>query len=69
MRVIFKDNFDYVTLRAVNGKPRAMVAYKADSEPQTVKRDHGEAAIAAGKATEVKEPAKRSAPEPDNADG
>lgn len=59
MRVIFTENFDYVTLRATNGKPRAMVAYKADSEPQTVKRDHGEAAVKAGKATEIKEPARR----------
>lgn len=65
MRVIFTENFDYVTLRAVNGKPRAMVAYKADPEPQTVKREHGEAAVKAGAATEVKEPAKRAAPEPD----
>lgn len=69
MRVIFKDNFDYVTLRAANGKPRSMVAYKADTEPQTVKRDHGEAAIAAGKATEVKEPAKRPPPEADGSHG
>lgn len=60
MRVIFSDDFDYVTLRTANGKPRAMVAYKASPEPVTVKNDHGEAAIKAGAATEVKEPAKRA---------
>lgn len=59
MRVIFTDRFDFVTLRAKNGKPRAMVAYQPGAEPLTVKREHGEAAVAAGVATEVKEPHKR----------
>lgn len=59
MRVIFTDAFDFVTLRAKNGKVRAMVAYKPDPEPKTVKREHGEAAVKAGKAKEVKEPHKR----------
>lgn len=59
MRVIFTDRFDFVTLRAKNGKPRAMVAYKPGADAVTVKREHGEAAVADGVATEVKEPHKR----------
>lgn len=59
MRVVFTDKFDFVTLRAKNGRPRAMVSYSPDKEPQTVKREHGEAAVEAGAAKEVKEPAVR----------
>lgn len=58
MRVKFTSPFDYVTLRTKQGTPRATVAYKASDEPQTVKREHGEAAVKAGKAVEVDEPAK-----------
>ena len=60
MRVIFGADFDCVTLRTASGKPRITIAYKASTEPVTVKREHGEAAIKAGVATEVKEPAKRA---------
>lgn len=60
MRVIFTDNFDYVTTRAKNGTPMASVAYKAGPEPQTVKKEHGEAAIEAGKAKEVKDAVRTS---------
>lgn len=59
MRVIFHEPFDFVTLRAKNGRPRAMMAYKPGPDALTVKREHGEAAVAAGKAKEVKEPVKR----------
>lgn len=59
MRVKFTSAFDYVTLRTKSGTPRATVAYGVSDEPQTVKREHGEAAIAAGKAVEVDEPAVR----------
>ena len=59
MRVKFTAPFDYVTLRTKSGTPRATIAYGASDEPQTVKREHGEAAVEAGKATEVKEPHKR----------
>lgn len=61
MRVIFHTDYDYVTLRAKNGKPRAMVAYKAGPDELTVKRDHGEAAIRDGAATEVKAVVRKSA--------
>ncbi len=53
MRVRFLDRFDVVVLRSANGTPRATVAYRPGDEPQTVKREHGEAAVAAGKAIEV----------------
>ena len=59
MRVIFHEPFDFVTLRAKNGKVRSMMAYKPGPDALTVKREHGEAAVAAGKAKEVKEPVKR----------
>jgi hypothetical protein len=59
MRVRFLERFSYVTHRSVNGTPRASVAYPASREPVTVPRDHGEAAVKAGAAVEVKEPAKR----------
>lgn len=59
MRVKFTAPFDYVTLRSANGTARATVAYAVAGEPVTVKREHGEAAIAAGKAVEVDEPAVR----------
>lgn len=59
MRVIFSEAFDFVTLRAKNGKVRAMVAYQPGPDTLTVKREHGEAAVAVGKAKEVKEPVKR----------
>ena len=36
-----------------------MMAYKPGPDALTVKREHGEAAVAAGKAKEVKEPVKR----------
>jgi len=54
MRVKFTAPFDYVTLRTRSGTPRATVAYQP-GEPITVKREHGEAAVAAGKAVEVDE--------------
>lgn len=60
MRVRFLDRFDYVTLRSANGTARATVAYRAGDEPITVPRAHGEAAVAAGKAVDVDEPAVRS---------
>lgn len=63
MRVIFHEPFDFVTLRAKNGRPRAMVAYQPGPDALTVKREHGEAAVAAGKAKEVKETVKRDAME------
>lgn len=59
MRVIIKKPFDYVTKRNTSGSPLATVAYKPNAEPLTVKREHGEAMVRAGAATEVKEPAKR----------
>ena len=59
MRVIIKKPFDYVTKRNSSGSPLATVAYKPNAEPLTVKREHGEAMVKAGAATEVKEPAKR----------
>ena len=59
MRVKFTAPFDYVTLRTKSGTPRATIAYGASDEPQTVKREHGEAAVKAGKAIEVDEPATR----------
>lgn len=59
MRVRFTDCFDYVTLRSANGTPRATVAYRVGDEPITVPRAHGEAAVAAGKAVEIDEPAVR----------
>lgn len=59
MRVKFTAPFDYVTLRTKSGTPRATVAYGVSDEPQTVKREHGEAAVKAGKAVEVDEPAVR----------
>lgn len=59
MRVIIKKPFDYVTKRNSSGSPLATVAYKPNAEPLTVKREHGEAMVRAGAATEVKEPAKR----------
>lgn len=59
MRVKFTAPFDYVTLRTKSGTPRAMVAYSVTGEPQTVPHKHGEAAVAAGKAVEVEEPATR----------
>lgn len=59
MRVIIKKPFDYVTKRNTSGSPLATVAYKPNAEPLTVKREHGEAMVKAGAATEVKEPAKR----------
>ena len=61
MRVKFLDRFDYVTLRSANGTPRATVAYTPTDEPMTVPRAHGDAAVAAGKAVEVDEPAAREA--------
>lgn len=60
MRVKFTAPFDYVTLRTRSGTPRATIAYGASDEPQTVKREHGEAAVLAGKAVEVDEPAVRA---------
>lgn len=59
MRVIIKKPFDYVTKRNTSGSPLATVAYKPNPDPLTVKREHGEAMVRAGAATEVKEPAKR----------
>src|SRR5690606_15022966 len=59
MRVIFHADYDHVILRAANGRPRVTAAYKASRTALTVPRDHGEAAIAAGSATEVKTPARR----------
>jgi len=58
MRVKFTSPFDYVTLRTKSGTPRATVAYQP-GEPITVKREHGEAAVKAGKAVEVDEVAVR----------
>lgn len=60
MRIIIKKPFDYVTKRNTSGSPLATVAYKPNAEPLTVKREHGEAMVKAGAATEVKEPAKRA---------
>lgn len=62
MRVIIQKPFDYVMKRNSSGSPLATVAYKPSAEPLTVKREHGEAMVKAGAATEVKGPAKR----PDN---
>lgn len=59
MRVIIKKPFDYVTKRNTSGSPLATVAYRPNPDPLTVKREHGEAMVKAGAATEVKEPAKR----------
>lgn len=59
MRVKFTSPFDYVTLRTKSGTPRATISYKPGDEPITVKREHGEAAVLAGKAVEVQEPAVR----------
>lgn len=59
MRVIIKKPFDYVMKRNSSGSPLATVAYKPNLEPLTVKREHGEAMVRAGAATEVKSPAKR----------
>ena len=59
MRVKFNSAFDHVTLRSKSGTPRATVAYQQGDEPITVPREHGDAAVAAGAAVEIKEPAKR----------
>lgn len=59
MRVIIEKPFDYVTKRNSSGSPLATVAYRPNAEPLTVKREHGEAMVMAGAATEVKESAKR----------
>ncbi len=58
MRVRFLDRFDYVTTRTANGTPRACVAYVQTDDVVTVPRAHGEAAVAAGKAVEINEPAR-----------
>jgi hypothetical protein len=58
MRVRFTQPFDFVTLRSKTGTPRATVAYKPSDEPLTVPAAHGEAAVAAGVAEIVSEPAK-----------
>lgn len=64
MRVTIHKPHDVVTLRKKNGTPRAMVSYTPHKDPITVKREHGEELVAAGAATEVKEPAKKpDAPE------
>jgi hypothetical protein len=58
MRVRFLKPFDFVTLRSKTGTPRATLAYKPGDEPQTVPKEHGEAAVKGGYAEEVSEPAK-----------
>ena len=64
MRVIIHKKHDIVVARSPAGSPLATVAYKLNAEPLTVKREHGEALVAAGAATEVKEPARRKLAEP-----
>ena len=59
MRVKFTDRFDFVIHRSKTGTPLQTAAYKASDEPVTVKREHGEAAVAAGVAVEVDEVAVR----------
>lgn len=51
-RVIFSEAFDYTP----SEDRRITVAFKASPEPQTVRREAADAAIAAGKATEVVDP-------------
>jgi len=53
MRIKFNDKFDYVIHRSKSGTPLQTAAYSASDEPITVKREHGEAAVAAGVATEI----------------
>ena len=53
MRVKFTAPFNYVIHRSKSGTPLQTAAYSASDEPITVKRDHGEAAVAAGVAVEV----------------
>lgn len=57
MRVRFLSPFNYVIHRNKSGTPLQTASYSASDEPITVKRDHGEAAVLAGKAVEVDEPA------------
>lgn len=52
MRVIFTEDFDFHPPEDA----RISVAFKATEEAQTVRREAGEQAIAAGKATEVADP-------------
>lgn len=58
MRVTITKPHDIVTKRNAAGTPLATVAY-TPAVNLTVKREHGEAMVKAGAATEVKEPAKR----------
>lgn len=51
MRVRFSHDFDYTP----SGEPRVTIAYLAGME-ETVKREAGEAAVAAGKAVEIAHP-------------
>lgn len=63
MRVRFLKDFDYSPLDDL----RITVAYRAGEEPLTVKREAGLAAVAAGRAEEVAEPA--TSPLDHDADG
>lgn len=61
MRVRFTEPFDYVPAE----EPRVLVAYSpsggaAKDGEYTVRRECGEAAVAQGKAVEVKAPSRRS---------
>lgn len=56
MRVHFTSDYDYVP----SDEPRVTIAYKAGME-LTVKREAGEAAVAAGKAEELAPPKREEA--------
>jgi len=51
MRVMFTEDFDYTP----SGEPAVQIAYKAGME-LTVKREAGDAAVAAGRAKELPAP-------------
>lgn len=55
MRVRFTDDYDYVP----SGHPRVLIAYRKGMD-LTVKREAGEAAVAAGKAVEIKAPRRKA---------